>query len=956
MKHVNVVEKIDDTIRWYRAVFFPVVYLNEEHTISINMNDGILYYPGQKQGKPIRGKWASMLIFLIMHNGEQVTAEQIYEMWEEKSEEASTDIDEIERTVNDKYKYLLHTEVYRLSSGHGLSLVTKDHAYLLTLPPQGDNIHEVFDLYEEPLPRMLTTHSFPHLDHTEIIHREAFVENLRSRIHARKSAINICGFGGLGKTSAALLLYFEECESDEFRHIGFLSYQRDLKTSILNSMSELYSDLEPNRRWKQISSRLRNNSEKTLLIIDNVNRDRQALQDPLEDSFLQEISGWQNTTVLLTSRLVEIPGYTSCMIQTLGNDENPDPCVELFHLYSGSQFAKEREQVLDLVQLCDYHTYVIELMAKSAKDEKSLSEIIQKLRTSRLTDLTKKVRTRHRSNFGDPAEQILLLFDPSSRDIKDQSILQIFAVLPDMESLTGQELELWFSIRANDLIPLLEEDWVKSYQGRYYVNPLVKEATLLQYEDYKVPSKGFPDFLKICHEGMFFTKTDSYSEATRKVRILSSFLEHISGLERVDLALLALETADRARATENRAIALRQYETAESNFRAAADRLSPQQCVKYWKAKYYRGYVLSYTNSKFAEAEKYLKEAIELSTEINEANPSPESLEHMATSLDHYGYVLSNMEMDDQAEDYLRKALSIRQSLNRQYPGKYLQQVAWTADNLGFLLCFKRGAEDEGEKLLKLALDGRLQLASGRPSSEVAWTYSNLACLYLLSQRNYKQAEEWCRNALHHYMDLDQQAPGGHNASMAYIRNNYGMLLFIGMHKLPEAEQQLRIAAELYEKLEKNFPDSYFQEIAMVKNNLANILQFVETEVDLSAIDTMYSEAILLLAEGFRRHPDNPDLELLLADTNYNYWLFQLRYDLHPEQRRMNRVEAVTSWGRTEAKKDPHVQAFLKVAQTASIEERSEANEDMIFYIQRGARKKRIWSDTFFREANYRHV
>lgn len=42
----------------------------------------------------------------------------------------------------------------------------------------------------------------------------------------------------------------------------------------------------------------------------------------------------------------------------------------------------------------------------------------------------------------------------------------------------------------------------------------------------------------------------------------------------------------------------------------------------FWKAKYYRGYVLSYTSSKFTESERYLKEALELSEELIKENPT----------------------------------------------------------------------------------------------------------------------------------------------------------------------------------------------------------------------------------------------------------------------------------------------------------------------------------------------
>lgn len=77
-----------------------------------------------------------------------------------------------------------------------------------------------------------------------------------------------------------------------------------------------------------------------------------------------------------------------------------------------------------------------------------------------------------------------------------------------------------------------------------------------------------------------------------------------------------------ARKINNRAIALRQYEKSESAFRMIERGLNSDEKVMFWKAKYYRGYVLSYTSSKFTESERYLKEALELSEELIKENPT----------------------------------------------------------------------------------------------------------------------------------------------------------------------------------------------------------------------------------------------------------------------------------------------------------------------------------------------
>lgn len=131
---------------------------------------------------------------------------------------------------------------------------------------------------------------------------------------------------------------------------------------------------------------------------------------------------------------------------------------------------------------------------------------------------------------------------------------------------------------------------------------------------------------------MFFFQDEDYNNISRKVRILDSVIEHILINKTIRMATLSLNLADVARKISNRAIALRQYEKSESAFRMIERGLNSDEKVMFWKAKYYRGYVLSYTSSKFTESERYLKEALELSEELFKENPTRRNTEHLATS------------------------------------------------------------------------------------------------------------------------------------------------------------------------------------------------------------------------------------------------------------------------------------------------------------------------------------
>lgn len=962
MNHINVLSKRNDP----ELKFLDKIYLANDQSIYVSLNTWTIVYvdvdgtehPQMKSRKP---EWFYMLRELIANNGRAVSPEAIFEasVFGKKSirYEHITD-----QKVTEIYKELIKQDFYKIAKNKGLILKKQSlkddiasgygFGYTLVLPQQGDNLYEDFDADKEPLRPILTNTIVP--DVNDIIHRDDFVKQIKNDISAGAKAINISGFGGYGKTSVAQILYRDYADSSDntFAHIGYVSYKGDLKNSIITSMNYLCKGVATKEQWAHLSNRLKNNNRKKLLIIDNVDRDESLNQDPLcedEARLFQEISGWPNLTVILTSRLEFIPGFSSKPINTLGNEENPQPCIDLFNLYN-NKFIDETDIIKEIIRFCNYHTYAIELVAKSSKYRKSLKEFLEKFKDEGYDASSLNIKTKYKKidNNTTAAIQIKNLFDITTRNASDEEILEKFAVLPDMEQISVYEMEEWYSYNENDVLRLVDEGWMHCYKGQYYVHPLVKEAILLGYNDRKLPEAAAGNILECVEYERFFFDDEEYKDISRKVRILDSVIGHILIDKTIRAAMISLKLADIARKISNRAVALRQYEVAEATFRTIEHNLSCDEKVSYWKAKYYRGYVLSYTSSKFAESEKYLKEALALSEELQKINPTRKNTEHLATSWDHYGYVLSNSEKDKEAEDCIRKGLEIRMNLEQDYPGEYIQEVAWSADNLGFLLSFSEESRKEGEELLLLALKYREQLAKGAASSEVAWTCSNLACLYLLGGFNYDVAEELMKRALFEYQDLEQIAPETHFASMAYICNNYGMLLLRGFGKTEEAVLQLKNSLGMYRKLESEYPDSYFQETAMVCNNIANILQTYSDDIS-KEIEAYYQEAIIIIDDKYKNSSklkgDN-NLGMMLADISYNYWVYMIRNEKYEDIRRMYRRIASTYWQK-QGVKEANTSYFLDNASKDEISGTVQGKYSLVYYVQGGARQKRIWSNEF---------
>ncbi|MCM1174641.1 MAG: tetratricopeptide repeat protein [Blautia sp.] len=376
-----------------------------------------------------------------------------------------------------------------------------------------------------------------YLDETNVICRKKEISDLQALIHQEKSFVIINGFGGIGKSAIAKLLYHKMHQ--EFEQAAWIPYEKDLKSSFISSifpsidarLSQKEITLE--ERWKILSDSLMNNGLKKLFFIDNVEYNIKNEQDPLKDTNLKNISGWPDTTVVITSRYDRLFSYRTYEVGFLDDRS----CLELFLYYLPQKaFYADglikggggEEKIMELVHLALNHTLTIELLAKGAKYERSLDEYIGKLRENGFQSVDSAVvETNYDLKKELIIEHLKILFDLQKRNESEKKTLLNFSALPTLEKISIDEAERWMNLNKTDCANLEEEGWLDYGGGFFSIHPLIKEIILSNYSDGILPCGSLEFFVEYIadEKNGFFNDTDKYTLTNRKLNIVHNLIK-----------------------------------------------------------------------------------------------------------------------------------------------------------------------------------------------------------------------------------------------------------------------------------------------------------------------------------------------------------------------------------------------------------------------------------------------
>lgn len=678
------------------------------------------------------------------------------------------------------------------------------------------------------LPRILTKdNSAAFFDVEEVIHRDELVKTIEEKLDSGKSTILLSGFGGVGKTALARKLYHRQLLKGHYDSCGWVEYSGSIKESLLRSIAFAEDITDQNKRWEYIRGMLKDDGTKIFLVIDNVSPPQQnepyAPEQWLEE--LYELSAWPNVSIILTSRIEEIFGYSYVSVKELGDKNRPLPCVDLFYFYYNQTLYKNREKydnwVYYIVEWAGYHTYTIELLARSARKYDSLADFYRTIEEKGLSFSNSSFRTKYDKKNADIVVHLKTLFDMSQRNSYEQQTLWDFSVLPEGACLSPNEVLTILDYGENDFQSLCDERWILFSGGRgYYIHPLVREIVHFDLVDGRAPHGTAK---RLC-------------DLVNNKQLIPADLPQTSVLKRLTYA----ESAANFINFEHKANSIDYYFnlgmmeyvyarkrlTAVEFIRKAIDiALSYEPSIeKTFLAKMY--YQLGYIES---TSHKYrANSADDLRTALSLWEQCADSKHNVAMANDHLGYVLSdNPETYGEAEACLRAAMKYHKEVylkSSADDAKY--HYSTTLDNLGCLLAkLDMQKKKEGAGLLLEAMNIREELykSSEKYASDVAWTAYNLGCLIgTVGVDHSSVAKGYFERSLSIRRDLEKKYPGRYTTNIVFTLISYAKYLSADPQNINVVRGLIEQAVEMKKKISNENMGFFSDEIERKINELVS--------------------------------------------------------------------------------------------------------------------------------------
>ena len=311
------------------------------------------------------------------------------------------------------------------------------------------------------------------------ISRPLLEQEIREKI-LEKGKCLLSGIGGIGKTETIKRVLEElmdqECSSTGIQFIIWVSFSNnDLKGSVLEALPEYKSFSDKVRAWKEFWRVLQCYRDRLLLVIDNIEAES-------SDPELENLSSYP-CRVAVTSRRESVGGLETVSIDVLPDDD----CIRLFDRhYRG---MKDHFALSDVLRMIDYHTIMIELLARTANmEEWTIEELRRKLKDNGFRMSEEQVAGHHEKlrNEKKIIDQLKILFSLTSYQESFKRMVEQVSVIPAIP-FRFRDISRWTSIqKKSDLEKMVAAGWLQSdhkFKTTYIMHSVIASAVRAQFED-----------------------------------------------------------------------------------------------------------------------------------------------------------------------------------------------------------------------------------------------------------------------------------------------------------------------------------------------------------------------------------------------------------------------------------------------------------------------------------------
>lgn len=313
------------------------------------------------------------------------------------------------------------------------------------------------------------------------VSRNVLENELWNTLVLRGTSVLLCGIGGIGKTETAKSvlkkIYSLPCDVTGVFQIIWVNYTNSsLKDSLIEAVYETKGKTNREEAWEYIYSMIQSQRDKLLIVIDNVETVEQ-------DQDLERLNEFP-CRVLVTSRTEKIGGLQKYSVEHLPEED----CRDIFYyFYEGDRDDYYLNKIL---KLTEYHTVMLELLAKTANmEEAPIQSFYKELVHNgfRLSD--EEVDSGHPllQTERRVTEQLKILFEISRCRIQDKDLLCQLSVIPAIP-FQYKAVKNWIKIEhKSQLEYLVKTGWLKSdrkLNSTYIMHSVIASAIRFQNEEH----------------------------------------------------------------------------------------------------------------------------------------------------------------------------------------------------------------------------------------------------------------------------------------------------------------------------------------------------------------------------------------------------------------------------------------------------------------------------------------